>query len=328
MKTNVSPSTNRNWNVDVLLHSPLKERRVGYGRRHFHQLFHQLRVATPTSRRNIVRQDLRHFDDRLGNHQQLRGKELHDIRQLFHRLQHKSIESLDQLVRDAVVPLHLPLRPGLQQRLWPLSPGGPAIVRGKFIVLGRSHPGAGDFLVAPWGVVRSAHLGVRMVGHCSQHRSHCLLLVSPPRAQTALPAPPSGSAFNIHVDRLGLSVKSPQKKWARLSQTPVVVVVEWLYYSKRIIIVRWADLSDFFSFIFVGKMCVCVSRPTKIITFLRKNDYTPKRVVDFPRERDTFRNKIMEIVKDFDEKSYNNNGKPWNSSRILRMNPIFSFFFF
>ena len=29
-----------------------------------------------------------------------------------------------------------------------------------------------------------------------------------------------------------------------------VVVVEWLYYSKRIIIVRWADLSDFFSLIF------------------------------------------------------------------------------
>ena len=26
----------------------------------------------------------------------------------------------------------------------------------------------------------------------------------------------------------------------------VVVVVEWLYYSKRIVIVRWADLSDFF----------------------------------------------------------------------------------
>ena len=29
-------------------------------------------------------------------------------------------------------------------------------------------------------------------------------------------------------------------------QVVVVVVVEWLYYSKRIIIVRWADLSDFF----------------------------------------------------------------------------------
>ena len=39
----------------------------------------------------------------------------------------------------------------------------------------------------------------------------------------------------------------------------------------------------------------------KIVTFLRKNGETAKRVVDFPRERDTFRNKIMEIVKDFDE---------------------------
>ena len=104
------------------------------------------------------------------------------------------------------------------------------------------------------------------------------------------------------------------------------VVVEWLYYSKRIIIVRWADLSDFFSFIFVGKMCVFVFRPMKIVTFLRKNDYTPKRVVDFPRERDTFRNKSMEIVEDFDKKSYNNNGKLWKSSRILRVNPIFFIF--
>ena len=30
----------------------------------------------------------------------------------------------------------------------------------------------------------------------------------------------------------------------------------------------------------------------------------------------------------FNEKSYNNNGKPWKSSRILRVNPMFSFFFF
>ena len=92
------------------------------------------------------------------------------------------------------------------------------------------------------------------------------------------------------------------RKSTCLSQTPVVVVVEWLYYSKRIIIVRWADLSEFFfSLIFVGKMCVFVSRPMKIVTFLLKNDYPPKRVVDFPLERDTFRNKIMEIVEDFDE---------------------------
>ena len=89
------------------------------------------------------------------------------------------------------------------------------------------------------------------------------------------------------------------------------------------------------SLIFVGEMCVFVSRPMKSATFPKKNDYLPKRVVDFPRERDTFRNKIMEIVEDFDEKSYNNNGKPWKSSRILRVNPIvfiflsfFIFFFF
>ena len=74
-------------------------------------------------------------------------------------------------------------------------------------------------------------------------------------------------------------------------------------------------------------MCVFVSRPMKIVTFLRKNDYTQKRVADFPRERDTFRNKIMEIVEDFDEKSYNNNGKSWKSSKILRVNSFFSLFF-
>ena len=34
----------------------------------------------------------------------------------------------------------------------------------------------------------------------------------------------------------------------------------------------------------------------------------------------------MEIVEDFDEKSYNNNGRPWKSSRILRVNPNFFIF--
>ena len=63
----------------------------------------------------------------------------------------------------------------------------------------------------------------------------------------------------------------------------------------------------------------------KIVTFHRKNDYPPKRVVHFPLERDTFRNKFMDVVEDFDEKSYNNNGKPWKSSRILRLNPFFHF---
>ena len=75
-------------------------------------------------------------------------------------------------------------------------------------------------------------------------------------------------------------------------------------------------------------MCVFVLHPMKIVTFLRKNGDPAKRVVGFPRERDTFRNKTMEIVKDFDEKSYNNNGKAWKSSRILRMDPNFFIFLF
>ena len=80
------------------------------------------------------------------------------------------------------------------------------------------------------------------------------------------------------------------------------VVVEWLYYSKRIIIVRWADLSDFFRSFSLVKCVFFVSRPMNIATFPLKHDYPPKTVVDFPKERDTFRNKIMEIVEDFDEK--------------------------
>ena len=56
----------------------------------------------------------------------------------------------------------------------------------------------------------------------------------------------------------------------------IVVVVEWLYYSKRIIIVRWADLSDFFVVDFRRKMCIFVSRPMKIVTFLRKKRLPPK----------------------------------------------------
>ena len=35
----------------------------------------------------------------------------------------------------------------------------------------------------------------------------------------------------------------------------------------------------------------------KIVTLLQKNADPPKRVVDFPLERDTFRNKIAEIVR-------------------------------
>ena len=64
----------------------------------------------------------------------------------------------------------------------------------------------------------------------------------------------------------------------RLFKTPdcIVVVVEWLYFFERIIIDKKADLTDFVSLIFFGKMCDCVSRPMKIVTFLRKNGDHPK----------------------------------------------------
>ena len=57
-------------------------------------------------------------------------------------------------------------------------------------------------------------------------------------------------------------------------------------------------------------MCVFVSRPMNIATFRWKNGDTPKWVVDFLWEKTHSETKIMEIVEDFDEQSYNNNGKP------------------
>ena len=62
-----------------------------------------------------------------------------------------------------------------------------------------------------------------------------------------------------------------------------------VYYSKRKILLEELTVS-ICSLIFVCKMRVFVSRPMKIITFPRKNGDLPKRVVDFPLERDTFRN--------------------------------------
>ena len=64
-----------------------------------------------------------------------------------------------------------------------------------------------------------------------------------------------------------------------------------------------------------------------IVTFLRKNGDLPKRVVEFPLERDTFRKTVVEIGEDFDGQSYHSNGKPWKSSRILRVKPNFFIFF-
>ena len=55
-----------------------------------------------------------------------------------------------------------------------------------------------------------------------------------------------------------------------------VVCCCWMVnYSKRISVVRSADISEFFQLIFVCQMCVFVSPPMKIDTFPRKNSETP-----------------------------------------------------
>ena len=86
--------------------------------------------------------------------------------------------------------------------------------------------------------------------------------------------------------------------------------------SERTIIVRGADLSQHLSLIFVGKMCVFVSRPTDMVTFHRKTvttqmgcwfsmvkRYIPKRN---HRNRRGFRRtklqqqwQTLELVEDF-----------------------------
>ena len=72
-----------------------------------------------------------------------------------------------------------------------------------------------------------------------------------------------------------------------------------LIFYKRIIIVRWADLSDFIFRSFSSENVYFCFTSNEIVTFLLKNGETPKRVVDFPTERDTFRNKIMENRREF-----------------------------
>ena len=55
-KTSTSSTTTNNWNVDVLLHNPL-QRGEGNDRRHFNQLFNQLRRRIIESRKQRDRID-------------------------------------------------------------------------------------------------------------------------------------------------------------------------------------------------------------------------------------------------------------------------------
>ena len=61
-------------------------------RRHFHQLFRQLRIANSGSHRDIIRRDLGHFNNLLRIMRE-RAEELQDVRQLVPHLRH-SIENM------------------------------------------------------------------------------------------------------------------------------------------------------------------------------------------------------------------------------------------
>ena len=92
-----SPLNPRNWNVNGLHDSPL-QRRVRDDRRHMHQLFRRLRWVSKvhhTMTRNLIQRDLRHFDNRLGNHRRVELPHEFDHLHLPH-LRHRSIEDLNR----------------------------------------------------------------------------------------------------------------------------------------------------------------------------------------------------------------------------------------
>ena len=188
--------------------------------------------------------------------------------------------------------------------------GGPAIVRGKFIVLGRSHPGAGDFLLAPVGAsyavptlecewwVTVASTPATVCCSCRHHkrRRRCLRRHAAPRSTS------------MSTARVSTKKGHRQKQHTNRNASLLLLVNT---------IVREADFSDF-SFIFVCKCALFCSLPFESVTFPRKTVKHPNWLMISSR-KDTFP-KNMEIVEDFVEISYNNTDNSWKSSRILRGN--------
>ena len=79
-------------------------------------------------------------------------------------------------------------------------------------------------------------------------------------------------------------------------------------------------ISEFCSLIFVGKMCVFVSRPMKLSLFIGKT-LTPKNGLLIFLWKETHSETKSWNSSRISTTSYNNNGNPWKSSRILRVNP-------
>ena len=150
-------------------------------------------------------------------------------------------------------------------------------------------------LQSPWRAVLSVHLAARMVQRCCQGHADGLLFVPEHRTQPPLSSSLS-SAHGLPAELIHHK-QHTQKGVTNLSEP--VVVVEWSYYSFRIIIVRSADLSDF-SLIFVGEMCVFVSRPMKTCHFSSEKTITTQ-------------NWLLIFLC---EKTHSET-KSWKSSRIL-----------
>ena len=75
-------------------------------------------------------------------------------------------------------------------------------------------------------------------------------------------------------------------------------------------------------------MCVfCLTSKDNCHFFLRKNDYHPKRVVDFLRGKETHsETKLWKSFRIWTKKVTTVTAKPWKSSRILRVKPNFFIF--
>ena len=161
MKT--AHTTTRNWNVHVLLHDLLQQQK-GEDRRHFHQLFRQLRLANKSSHWELVDEDLGHFDNLLGDPDIVRCEDIDQ--QLFFHQRHRNIEHWWENGLFHGAPLDPLLRPDLHKLVRPGAPRGRQVIHVHWTVqcacrLGRGmRPERG----------RVVHLEIPLPGPC-HHRS-------------------------------------------------------------------------------------------------------------------------------------------------------------
>ena len=142
----------RNWSVDDLLGSPLLEQGIGQHSRHFHQLFHQLRLRSRALNSTNRKSKLGHFDSLLGKRRHKIAKEQAHFLWLFHNLKHRKIKNLHgaEIFQDVLLQASLPAS-NLRQRCWPAPSwerSRPELRRVVQLVLLSLH-GPGALLLSP-----------------------------------------------------------------------------------------------------------------------------------------------------------------------------------